>query len=118
MNPASLSAINKTIFETGLNGNAIYLTQNTLSQEFFSTTLSYLSLGFPIHDGIAVSGGLLPYSFKGFEFTQINDLSDELNNLTYEINHSGSGGLSRAYTNIGAQLFKGFSVGATASMIF
>ena len=118
LNPASLSAINKTIFETGLNGNAIYLTQNTLSQEFFSTTLSYLSLGFPIYDGIAVSGGLLPYSFKGFELTQNDDLSNELNDLTYDINHSGSGGLSRAYTNIGAQLFKGFSVGATASMIF
>ena len=118
INPASLSAINTTVFETGINGTAIYLTDNTLSQESFTSTLSYLSLGFPIHDGIAVSGGLLPYSFKGFDLTQNNDLSNELSDLTYDINHSGSGGLNRAYANVGAELFKGFSIGATASMIF
>lgn len=118
INPASLSAINKTIFETGLKGAAIYLTDNTLSQEAFTSTLSYLSLGFPVHDGIAISGGLLPYSFKGFELRQNKSLSNEISDLTYDINHSGSGGLNRAYANIGAQLFKGFSIGATASMIF
>ena len=41
-----------------------------------------------------------------------------MNNLVYDINHSGSGGLNRAYANVGAELFKGFSLGATASMIF
>ena len=41
-----------------------------------------------------------------------------MNNLAYDINHSGSGGLNRAYANVGAELFKGFSIGATASMIF
>ncbi len=117
-NPASLSAIKTTIFETGITGTAIYLTDNTLSQEAFTSTLSHLSLGFPIHNGIAVSGGLLPYSFKGFELTQNIDSSNELNNLAYDINHSGSGGLSRAYANVGAELFKGLSIGATASLVF
>ena len=50
-NPASLSAINTTVFEAGITGTAIYLTDNTLSQESFTSTLSYLSLGFPIHNG-------------------------------------------------------------------
>ena len=117
-NPASLSAISATVFEIGITGTAIYLTDNNLSQESFTSTLSYLSLGFPIHDGIAVSAGLLPYSFKGYELTQSIDSSNELNNLAYDINHSGSGGLNRAYANVGAELFKGFSIGATASMIF
>ena len=117
-NPASLSAINTTVFETGITGSAIYLTDNILSQESFTSSLSYLSLGFPIYDGIAVSGGLLPYSFKGFELTQNFDSSNELGNLAYDISHSGSGGLNRAYANVGAQLFKGLSIGATASMIF
>ena len=113
-----MSAINTTVFETGINGTAIYLTDNILSQESFTSSLSYLSLGFPLHNGIAVSGGLLPYSFKGFELTQNIDLSNELGDLTHDINHSGSGGLNRAYANVGAQLFKGLSIGATASMIF
>ena len=117
-NPASLSAINTTIFEAGLTSNAIFLTDNTLSQQSFTSTLSYLSLGFPVHRGVVISGGLLPYSFKGFEVTQNIDSSNEDNDLVYDINHSGSGGLNRAYANIGVELFNGLSIGATTSMIF
>ena len=36
----------------------------------------------------------------------------------YDINHNGSGGLNRVYANVGAELFNGFSLGATASVIF
>ena len=49
--------------------------------------------------------------------TQNIDSLSEFNNLAYDINHSGSGGLNRAYANVGGA-FKGFSMGATASMIF
>ena len=76
LNPASLSAINTTIFETGISGTVVYLTDNSLSQEAFTSTLSYLNLGFPIHEGVAVSGGLLPYSYKCFDLTQNIDLSN------------------------------------------
>ena len=117
-NPASLSAINTTVFEAGLTGMGVFLTDNTLSQESFTSTLSHLSLGFPVHPGVVISGGLLPYSFRGFELTQTYDLSNDNNNLEYDVNHSGSGGLNRAYANLGAELFKGLSVGVTASMIF
>lgn len=118
VNPASLSAINTTVFDVGITGTAIYLTDNTLSQETFTSRLSYLSLGFPVHRGVVISGGLLPYSFKGFEVTQNRVLSIDDNNLLYNLNHTGSGGLNRVYANIGAELLKGFSIGATASMIF
>ena len=107
-----------TVFEAGINGSAIYLTDNTLSQEAFISNLSYLSLGFPLRKGFAVSGGLLPYSYKGFELSQNSASSNEQDALAYVVNHSGSGGLNRAYANFGVELFKGFSVGATASMIF
>lgn len=118
INPASLSAINTTVFDAGITSTAIYLTDNTLSQETFTSRLSYLSLGFPVHRGVVISGGLLPYSFKGFEVIQKVALSTNDGNLLYDVNHSGSGGLNRVYANIGAELFKGFSLGATASMIF
>ena len=118
INPASLSAINTTVFDVGITGTAIYLADNTLSQETFTSRLSYLSLGFPVHHGVVISGGLLPYSFKGFEVTQNTVLSIDDDNLLYDVNHSGSGGLNRVYANIGAELFKGFSLGATASIIF
>jgi len=117
-NPASLSAINVTVFEAGITSSAVYLTDNVLSQEAFSSSLSYLSLGFPVHRGVVISGGLLPYSFRGFEVKQNIDTSNEEENLVYEINHNGSGGFNKAYANIGAELFNGFSIGGTASMIF
>ena len=117
-NPASLTAINTTVFEVGITGTASYLTDNALSQESFTSTLSYLSLGFPIHPGVVISGGLLPYSFKGFDVTQNIDSSNDEDNLVYDINHNGSGGLNRVYANVGAELFNGFSLGATASVIF
>ena len=117
-NPASLTAINTTVFEVGITGTASYLTDNALSQESFTSTLSYLSLGFPIYPGVVISGGLLPYSFKGFDVTQNIDSSNDEDNLVYDINHNGSGGLNRVYANVGAELFNGFSLGATASVIF
>ena len=70
MKPASLSAINTTVFETGINGTAIYLTDNTLSQESFTSTLSYLSLGFPLHNGLLLAGAYFHTHSKGLSDTK------------------------------------------------
>ncbi len=118
MNPASLSALNLTAFEAGVSGTGMFLADNTLTQQYFTSTMSYLSLGFPISEGFAISGGLLPYSFKGFELSQNFDLYNEGDSLNYSVNHNGSGGLNRAYANFGFELIKGLSFGATGSMIF
>lgn len=117
INPASLSAMTNTTFETGFSGTSIFLRDKTLSREAFVSSLAYLSLGFPISKGFAVSGGLSPYSFKGFDLSQNFTFTDQEDTLNYTINHNGSGGLNRAYTNFGIEL-DGFSFGATASMIF
>lgn len=118
MNPASLSALSLTSFEAGINGAAMFLSDHSLSQEYFSSTMAYLSLGFPIKEGFGVSGGLLPYSFQGYEISQNFDWSNEGDSLNYTVNHNGSGGLNRAYANFGVELVKGLSLGATGSMIF
>ena len=116
-NPASLSAITNTTFETGLSGTSIFLRDKTLSREAFVSSLAYLSLGFPISKGFAVSGGLTPYSFKGFDLSQNFTFTNQEDTLNYTINHNGSGGLNKAYTNFGIEL-NDFSFGVTASMIF
>jgi len=118
MNPASLSALSLTTFEAGVNGSAMFLSDHTLSQEYFTSTMSYLSLGFPIAEGIGVSGGLLPYSFQGYEISQNFDWSNNEDSLNYSVNHNGSGGLNRFYINLGVKVFKGLSVGVTGSSIF
>jgi len=118
MNPASLSALSVTSFEAGVNGSAMFLSDNTLSQEHFTSTMSYLSLGFPITEGFAVSGGLLPYSFQGYEVSQNFNWASDGDSLNYSVNHNGSGGLNRFYINFGVEVAKGLSVGATGSSVF
>jgi hypothetical protein len=118
MNPASLSALSLTSFEVGVNGSAMFLSDNILSQEYFTSTMSYLSLGFPIKEGFAVSGGLVPYSFQGYEVSQNFNWSNDGDSLNYTVDHNGSGGLNRFYINFGVELTKGLSVGATGSSVF
>lgn len=118
INPASLSALSETAFEAGISGSALFLSDGILNQEYFSSTLSYLSLGFPISEGFAISGGLLPFSFQGYELEQSFEYNDPADSVAYSISHGGNGGFNRAYINVGVELVKGLSVGATASMLF
>jgi len=118
MNPASLSALSLTSFEAGLNGSVMFLSDQNLSQENVTSTLGYLSLGFPIIEGVAISGGLLPYTFQGYDVSQNFDASGDNDSLNYRVDYNGSGGLSRAYINLGVEVIEGLSVGATGSMVF
>ncbi len=118
MNPASLSGLRLTTYEAGISATSMFLSEGNLNQEYFSGTLSYLSLGFPISKGFAASTGLMPYSFQGYELLQSFEIESAEDTLAYSVNHSGSGGIHRAYINFGVEPFKGFSVGATCSGIF
>lgn len=119
LNPASLSGLSLTAFETGVNGSMYNLSDNQYEQEFFTSTLAYLSLGFPIAKNFAISGGLMPYTFQGYETSQdFEDVLNESDTITYTQKHIGSGGFNKAYANFGWQVYKGLSVGATGSMLF
>ena len=54
----------------------------------------------------------------GYGLTQDRSFSNETETLTFTNNYVGSGGFNRAYTNIGASIFKGFSLGTTVSLVF
>jgi hypothetical protein len=118
LNPASLSGLRLTTYEAGISATSMFLSEGNLNLEYFSGTLSYLSLGFPISKGLAFSTGLMPYSFQGYELLQRFEIENLEDTLAYNLNHSGSGGINRAYINVGIELFRGFSVGATCSAIF
>ena len=118
MNPASLSGLRLTTYEAGISATSMFLSEGNLNQEYFSGTLSYLSLGFPISKGFAASAGLMPYSFQGYELLQSFEIEGLEDTLAYDLNHSGSGGIHRAFVNLGVELFKGFSVGGTCSGVF
>lgn len=118
MNPASLSGLNLTSFEVALSGSVVTLNDANLSQEAFSSNMAYLSLGFPIAKGFGLSGGLLPYTYQGYELSQNSVWISDTDTMDTHLDYIGSGGIHRAYINFGVQLFKGLSVGATGNMIF
>ena len=118
LNPASVSALTLTSFEVGVSGVSLFLKDANFEQESFSSSLSYLSLGFPIAKGFGVSAGLLPFSFKGYQVTQTSEWIDDTDSLQINTEYIGSGGLNRAYFNLGANVYKGMSVGLTVNMIF
>ncbi len=118
LNPASLSALTLTSFEVGVNGSALFLKEANLEQEAFSSSMAYLSLGFPIAKGVGLSAGLLPYSFKGYQLYQDSTWTDGVDTLQTTIAYIGTGGLNRAFLNFGAELVNGLSFGATGNIIF
>ena len=117
-NPASTSALSLTSFEVGVRGASLFLKDANLQQETFTSSMAYLSLGFPIAKGVGLSAGLLPYSFKGYRLSESSVWTDESDTLNTHIDYIGSGGLSRVFFNIGAELFEGFSIGATTNVLF
>ena len=118
LNPASSSALNLTSFEAGLKGASLFLKDANLEQESFSSSMAYLSLGFPIAKGVGLSSGLLPYSFKGYQLSQSSQFIDATDTLTTNTDYIGSGGLSRIFLNLGVEAIKGLSIGVTANIIF
>jgi len=118
LNPASVSALTLTSFEVGVSGSALFLKDTNLEQEAFSSTMAYLSLGFPITKGVGVSVGLLPYSFKGYQLSQDSTWTDGVDSLQTTTAYIGSGGLNRAFLSFGAELVNGLSVGVTGNIIF
>lgn len=118
LNPASTSALTLTTFELGLKGSSLFLKDANFEQEAFSSTMSYLSLGFPIAEGVAISAGLLPYSFKGYQLSQNSEWPNSTDTLITTTDYIGSGGLNRTYLNIGVTVVEGLSIGATANIIF
>ena len=118
LNPASLSALSATVFEAGLKGSATQLNDSRATQEFSTATLSHLSLGFPIKKGLGISGGLLPYSFQGYDTSQNTVQESKGDSLNASINHYGTGGVNRAYINLGVKIIDGLSIGLTGSMLF
>ena len=117
-NPASLTSLTKTAYEFSLIGDFVKISDNESSVKYFNSTLSHLGIGFPISDKVAIMAGSSPYTFYGYDITNNNEVDLDGVNVPYQINHYGTGGLSRAFGSIGIELFEGFSIGTSGNMIF
>ena len=124
VNPASLGAMARTLFELGGEVDLRTLRSNNTPDKYNSvnTNISYLQVGIPLSseksrrkgNGVGMSFGLKPFSRVDYKIA-----NDEVQNGVDTINtlYRGSGGLNMANLSLGAK-FKGFSIGGTAGFMF
>jgi hypothetical protein len=125
MNPASYSAVDSMtfMFDFGMTGLLSRFSDPTGSTTKFNSNLEYLNMQFPVNKWLGFSAGLLPYSFSGYNFSNIDSIQVENNTSTpdteyYSSLYSGTGGISQVYAGLGAKLFNHISLGVNAYYMF
>lgn len=117
MNPASYSCMDSLtfLFDFGVAGQLSKFDDGNSSQNNFNGNVEYLALQFPIHRRIAMSVGILPYSFVGYKF----GAARTSNGVSYTESYEGTGGLSDAYAGISVDLWpKRLAIGANFGFLF
>jgi len=113
-NPASYSSVRITTFDAGVYLGNGFLSKGTNKETTFDASLNHLTFGVPVTKKSALGFGLVPYSSKGYSFS--NPATVGSDNLNYV--YSADGGISKAFLGYGLKMGKNFSVGANASYLF
>lgn len=113
-NPASYSALQRTILEGAVYGNITQLSKGSISDHTADFAFSQILIGLPLAKAGGLAIGLTPYSDVGFS----NSANRNLDSIQYKMTFSGEGGLNKAFVGYGVSPFKGLSVGANLGYIF
>jgi hypothetical protein len=93
VNPASLSALSITTFQTGLQGERMWQRSATDTLKTWRGGFGFLHLGFRCNKGWAMAAGLQPVYSMGFNA----DTYTPFGTQTLRNYQSGSGGLNKAF---------------------
>lgn len=121
MNPASYALVDSLtfIFDIGVNYNNTSYKEGANKSTKNNGGLDYVTLLFPVSKKMGVSFGLLPYSSTGYQLGIKKSSTIEDHEVTYRVDHQGTGGLSQVYLGFGYELpLKGLSLGANVSYLF
>ena len=115
MNPASYSCMDSLtfIFDFGASFQSARYSDGTNKYKNLNGNIEYLAVQFPITRWLAMSAGLLPYSFVGYKFGQVL----EENGLQYTNTYSGSGGLNQVYGGLSIDIWKKRLAVMTVTMV-
>ena len=117
LNPASYSSMDSLtfLFDFGVAGQLSWFQEDGNRQHDVNGNIEYIALQFPVYKGVALSFGLLPYSFVGYKFGAIRTE----NGVSFQDSYNGSGGLSEAYGGISWEFWKKrMAVGANFGYLF
>ncbi|MDR0537078.1 MAG: hypothetical protein LBH04_03390 [Tannerellaceae bacterium] len=117
MNPASYSSMDSLTFilDFGISGQMSWFSDDGGNKEMHKNgNLEYVALQFPVHRKVALSFGLLPYSYVGYLFGFHRDGANP-----YSQSFEGKGGLNNVYGGISFDIWrKRFSFGANVGYLF
>ncbi len=111
-NPASLSLLKTTRFQTGLTTDGTKISNGTSSAMNYQTKFNGFSLGFPLQKdyGIGFVLGVVPYTNVNYDVIQTKQTTGSEN---YKNEFKGKGEISKLFFGISYELPLNFSVGAT-----
>ena len=118
MNPASYSCMDSLTFllDFGASGQLSWFDDGINKQHNINGNVEYIALQFPLHKRIAMSVGILPYSYVGYNFGA-QRTNDE--GFSYVETFNGSGGLNDLYLGLSIDIWKKrLSVGANVGYFF
>lgn len=113
-NPASYSALNRTVLEAGVYGNFTQLSRDNMNDHTADFAFGHIAIGIPLQKYGGMSFGLLPFSDVGYSSKNRESIDD----LVYEKQVFGEGGINKAYVGYGLSPVKGLSVGANVGFLF
>jgi hypothetical protein len=118
MNPASYTSIDSLtfIFDFGISAQMSWFNDGINKEKHWNGNPEYAAMQFPITRRIAVSAGILPYSYVGYDFGSTQTSAD---GVYYIERFTGKGGLNEAYAGLSLDIWKKrLSVGLNAGYLF
>ncbi|ALU75608.1 hypothetical protein [Tenacibaculum finnmarkense] len=111
VNPAANASLRVATYGIGASSNFLTLEKENTSNSGSSTSLRYVSLGFPLGKKAGLSVGLQPFTSVGYSLLD-TQIKDEITSF------KGEGGTNKIYASFGTYIVKGLSVGLEAGYVF
>lgn len=120
-NPALLVYNSFTVFQVGLMGEQLDLSNGTKTEQVRGGTMNSLALAFPLKfQKITTSIGLAPYTNVNYRLQYDYFIENEASIVTdtAQIQERGNGGLAQLYWSTGFKINKNLALGIKASYLF
>ena len=118
VNPATLSQLDSLSMLFNLQGKFTFSTFSTSSSEQhnFNSNINAISMAFKVNSRWGMALSLAPYSNVGYDIESSKYIIGTTQ--TYPVNYTGEGGITEISWANGIEVFKHFSVGLKASLLW
>lgn len=116
VNPAANADLRFATYAIGGDISFLKLKNNQSSESGNTTSLRYISLGFPIGNKAGFSVGIQPISSVGYVL--LNEVKNTAGDITEITRFTGNGGVNRVYGSFGINVFDNLALGIEAGFLF